>query len=56
MLYMVAARSTGDYSFVTRNYGVMTEEKAIQVVQKLNLRMDCYFSPTRFYITPVLDI
>lgn len=55
MLYMIEAQSTGDYSFVTKQYGLLLEHEARAVVKRINQRMQTMFSPTVFYMTPVLD-
>lgn len=56
MLYMIEAKSTGDYSFITSELGYFTWEEGLKKAKELTIRMQCYGSRTRFYITPVLDI
>ena len=55
-MYMVEAISTGDYSFITADVGILSKEAAQAMADKLTERLRCYGSLTVFYITPVLDI
>lgn len=56
MMYMVEASTAGIYSFVTTKYGQMSFGKATMIAAHLNVRLIQLGSPTRFHITPVLDI
>lgn len=56
MLYMVECQSTGDYSFITKQVGPLTKERAITAATEMTQRLKVYGSLTRFYITPILDI
>lgn len=56
MLYMIEAKSTGDYSFVTKRLGYFSHKAGVKKAMAMNRLMIIYLSKTRFYLTPILDI
>lgn len=56
MLYMIEASVAGEYAFITRKFGKLSEERAKAAVNLLNSKVNAMFGSTRFRMTPVLDI